>query len=67
MKPKHKIRINVSDRSGNQQKVLESGRVRLPQRLLRLLFGEFSEILILTPGESVQGVEIEQMRGDGHE
>ena len=67
MKLKHKIRINISDRGGNQQKVLESSRVRLPQRLLRFLFGEFSEVLILTPGESVQGVEIEQMRGDGHE
>lgn len=61
---RHKIRINVSDGKGRQQEVLESRRIRLPQRLLRLLFGDFSEILVLTPGKSVAGVEIEQLRND---
>ncbi len=31
------------------------------------LFGEFCEVLVLTPGESVQGIEIKEMRGDGNE
>lgn len=61
---RHKIHINVSDGKGGQQEVLESRRIRLPQRLLRLLFGDFSEILVLTPGKSVAGVEIEQLRND---
>ena len=61
---RHKIHINISDRNGSQQEVLESRRIRLPHRLLRLLFGDFNEILVLTPGKSVAGVEIEQLRSD---
>lgn len=67
MKLKHKVRIKIADRKGGAQDVLESGRIRLPKRLLTFLFGEFSEILVLTPGETVQGVEIQEMRGDGNE
>ena len=54
MKLKHKIKINIADRS-------------IPKKLLTFLFGEFCEVLVLTPGESVQGIEIKEMRGDGNE
>lgn len=67
MQIKHRVRINVADRNGNQQNVLESRKLRVPQRILRLLFGDFCEVLVLTPGKSVQGVEIEQLRGEAHE
>ena len=35
-------------------------------RLTRM-FGEFREGLVLTPGETVEGIEIHEMRGDGNE
>lgn len=55
---KHKIRIKVDERD-----VLAGRSIRLPKRLLRLLFGEFCEILVLTPGKSVKNVEIQEMKG----
>lgn len=67
MKLKHKVRIKIADRKGGTQEVLESGRVRLPKKLLTLLFGEFCEVMVLTPGETVQGVEIQEMRGDSND
>lgn len=67
MKLKHKVRIKIADRKGDTQEVLESGRVRLPKKLLTFLFGEFCEVMVLTPGETVQGVEIQEIRGDGNE
>ena len=67
MKLKHKVRINVADKRGNKQEVLQSEHRSIPKRLLTLLFGEFCEILVLTPGESVEGIEIKEMRGDGNE
>lgn len=62
---KHRIKINIADKSGDKQKVLQSEYRSIPKRLLTFLFGEFCEILILTPGETVQGIEIKEMRGDG--
>lgn len=67
MKLKHKVRINIADRNGHKQEVLQSERRRIPKRLLTFLFGEFCEILVLTPGETVQGIEIKEMRGDSNE
>lgn len=67
MNLKHKVKINIADRRGNKKEVLQSGRIRLPKRLLKFLFGDFCEILVLTPGESVKGIEIEQERGDGND
>lgn len=57
---KHKIKIAVSN-GGKKTQVLTSGSIRLPMRLLRWLLGDFCEILVLTPGKTVQGVEIQEV------
>lgn len=60
---KHSVQISVANRSGQIQQVLKSRRIRLPKRLLKLLIGNFCEVLVLTPGQSVQSVEIHEARG----
>ena len=59
----HKIRINIADKLGGKQTVLQSNRISIPKRLLTFIFGDFCDILVLTPGESVKGIEIKEMRG----
>lgn len=59
----HKVRINIADKRGNKETVLQSSHVSIPKRLLTFFFGDFCEILVLTPGSSVQGIEIKEMRG----
>ena len=67
MRLKHKVRINIADKNGNKQEVLQSEHRSIPKKLLTFLFGDFCEALVLTPGETVQGIEIREMRGDGNE
>ena len=67
MRLKYKVRINIADKSGKKQEVLQSGHRSIPKRLLTFLFGGFCEILVLTPGKSVQGIEIKEIRGDGND
>jgi len=67
MKLKHKVRINIADKNGNKQEVLQSEHRIIPKKLLTFLFGDFCEVLVLTPGETVQGIEIKEMRGESHE
>lgn len=67
MKLKHKVKINVADRDGHKQRVLQSEHLSIPKRLLTFLFGEFCEVLVLMPGENVEGIEIKEMRGECHE
>lgn len=56
MRLKHKVKINISDRNGHKQEVLQSEHRSIPKRLLTFLFGEFCEVLVLTPGETVKGI-----------
>lgn len=61
---KHKIKIAVSN-GVRKTPVLSGGSIKLPKRLLRWLFGDFCEILVLTPGNTVQGVEIQEITEGG--
>ena len=64
---KHTVKINVANRSGEKKTVLTSTRLAIPQRLLRFLVGDFCQVLVLTPGETVEGIEINEKRKDGGE
>ena len=60
----HRVQINVANNKGQIQQVLKSRRIRLPERLLKLLIGSFCEVLVLTPGSSVQNIEIHEVNGN---
>ncbi len=61
----HRVQINVANNTGQIERVLESHRIRLPERLLKLIVGNFCEVLVLTPSASVQNIEIHEVR-DGN-
>ncbi len=66
MNLQHKVQINIARNDGSQKKaVIKSGISKIPQRLLNFLFGEFTEVLVLTPGQSVQSVEIHEIGKGG--
>ncbi len=49
---KHRITINVTDPHGRTGTVLKGADVRLPARLVRFLFGDFTQVYLLKPGQS---------------
>lgn len=62
---KHKIVINVSDPDGRKANVLKGGDVRLPRRLLKFLFGDFTTVYLLSPGQTVENVDIREIKEGG--
>ncbi len=60
MKRKHRVRINVT-RDGKDDRVLEAADVRLPTRLLRFLFGDFTTVYLLKPGQNIESVDIHEV------
>lgn len=62
MKLKHKVRINLTDDVGNKETVLQGGIRKLPRKVAQWLFGENMEILVLTPGQSIESVEIHEVK-----
>ncbi len=62
MKLKHKVLINVTDDKGDKQQVLKGATLRVPKKLLKWFIGEKLEILVLAPGQSVEDVEVHEIK-----
>ena len=62
---KHKVVINVSDSKGRKANVLRDADVKLPTRLLRFLFGDFTQVYLLSPGQTVESVDIREVEEGG--
>lgn len=59
------IVINVSDSGGRRKNVLKGADVKLPARLLKFLFGEFTQVYLLSPGQTVESVDIREVEEGG--
>ena len=68
MSLKHKVSIRIAQADGRTSSVIKSGSMSIRNKLLKFLFGEKVNVLVLTPGDSVETVEIHQIGGGkGHE
>ena len=69
MSLKHKVTINVAKPNGQKSPVIQSSRKPVRTRLLDFLFGKKASLLVITPGDSVETVEIKEIKegGVGHE
>lgn len=57
---KHKVKIAISN-GGKKTQLLTGDSIKIPMRILRWLLGDFCEILVLTPGKTVQSIEIQEV------
>lgn len=61
---KHKVRINVTDPETGEECVLRGADRRLPHRLIWWLFGDYTTVYLLSPGQSVKSVEVYKVKTD---
>jgi len=62
---KHKVSINVGGADGSKNPVLRSGQRTIRSRLLNFLLGDEVGVFVLTPGRSVEVVEIRELPKGG--
>ena len=65
MSLKHKVTIKVAKSGGEAGQVIESGRKTIRSKMLDMLFGKKVSLLVITPGDSVETVEIKEIREGG--
>lgn len=66
MNLQHRVRVNLVNH-GRRKRLVECSKLRLPKRLLNLIFGEFCEVMVLTPGTTVRDVEIHEVQEDEYD
>ena len=62
---RHRVTINVTDPRGKTVTVLKGADARLPARLVRFLFGDFTQVYLLKPGQSVESVDVKEVKEGG--
>ena len=62
---KHRVNINVLRPDGEREPVLRSGRMNLFGRALSKITGSKVGVLVIMPGESVDGIEIREVQTGG--
>ena len=60
---KHKVCINIAKPSSTPSPVVRSGTMQIRKRILDFLFGRQVNVLVLSTGDSVQTVEIHELKG----
>ncbi len=61
MKIKHRVNITVSDNDGNSQPILQAADRRIPRWLARMLFGNYQQMDLNTPGKSIEDIQIKEV------
>jgi hypothetical protein len=64
---KHKVSIRVGRDGTDGSEVVKSGSRTIRSKLLNLLFGEKVGVLVLTPGKTVETVEIRELAEGGED
>ena len=67
MSLKHKVTINVAKPGGKKSPVIQSSQKSVRSRLLNWLLGKNVDLLVVTPGDSVETVEIKEIKGRGED
>ncbi len=53
----HKIKVNLVKKDDCSEMLYAGKKISIPRRLIRLIFGDAAQILIMQPGQSVEQVE----------
>ena len=59
-KLRHVVRVNVQSK-GKKEEVLRTAKLSLPRKILEWVFGEFTPMTVIVPGESVVGFVIREV------
>lgn len=61
----HKVHVRVVQKDGVKTEVLKAKEQRMRRRLLRCLFGAEMNVLIISPGNTVNAIEIKEEKEGG--
>ena len=61
---KHQVIINVVKDNGEKVPVVKGAIKYLPRKIVEWLFGEYTQVYLLKPGETVSSVDIVEVLDD---
>lgn len=59
---KHQVVINVTNPNGESVSVLRGAQLTLPKRIVKWLFGDYTQVVLLNPGQTVEFVNVKEIK-----
>lgn len=58
---KHNVKVMVETKNGREE-ILQSRHIRIREKILKLLFGDYSEVIVLNPSKQIGKIQIEEVK-----
>ncbi len=58
---KHAVKVLVETKNGREE-LLKSRHLKIRERLLKFLFGDFCEVIVLNPSKKIDRVQLEELK-----
>ena len=58
---KHSVKVLVETKNGRKE-LLRSRHLRIRERFMKLLFGDFCEVIVLNPSKRIDKIQVEEIK-----
>ncbi|MBF0714974.1 hypothetical protein [Gemelliphila palaticanis] len=58
----HQVVINVSNKNGENSTILKGSQITLPKKIIQWLFGDYTQIFVMKPGQTIKSVDIKEIK-----
>lgn len=58
---KHSVKVMVETKKGRKE-LLNSRHLKIREKIMKLIFGEFCEVIILNPSKKIDKIQIEEVK-----
>lgn len=59
---KHSVKVLVETKNGREE-LFKSRHLKIRERIMRFLFGDFCEVIILNPSKKIDKIQVEESKG----
>lgn len=60
---KHRVNIVVQTKSGREE-LLKTKHLKLREKIMRAIFGDFCEVIVLNPSKQINQIQIQEAKNE---
>ena len=60
---KHSIKVLVETKDGREE-LLKSKHLRIREKIMKFLFGDFCEVIVLNPSKKISRIQLEEAKDE---
>lgn len=60
---KHSVKVLVETKNGREE-LLKSKHLKMREKIMKFLFGDFCEVIVLNPSKKIDRVQVEEVKDE---